>query len=131
MPLKYATITTTNTIADASVPLAYSLSFINVCCSCPYLSPPLSCMRRPDTTRSQASNATSWERPVKDGVSGQLANATGTPLGAGGKGKDGGGGAATGKSEGGGGGAPPPLPVGWKEVKDPKTGGVYYWNQVR
>lgn len=24
-----------------------------------------------------------------------------------------------------------PLPSGWTEVKDPKTGGSYFWNQVR
>lgn len=24
-----------------------------------------------------------------------------------------------------------PLPPGWTEVKDPKTGGSYFWNQVR
>lgn len=93
----------------------------------PLFSPPV----RQTDTRAQASHATSWERPVKEGASGQPTNANPHPCGAGGKGKDGGGGAAAGKSEGGGGGAPPPLPSGWKEVKDPKTGGVYYWNQVR
>lgn len=79
---------------------------------------------------AQASNATSWERPVKEGasVSGQLAGANPNSTGTGGKGKDGGGSSATtGKPEGGG----PPLPAGWTEVKDPKTGEVYYWNQVR
>lgn len=26
---------------------------------------------------------------------------------------------------------PGPLPAGWTEVKDPTSGGVYFWNQVR
>eukprot|EP00903_Cladosiphon_okamuranus_P018223 g16762.t1 len=78
---------------------------------------------------NKSSNATSWERPVKEAASTQPTNANPNPLGARGTGKEGGGGAATGKHEGGEGRKPPPLPAGWKELKDPKTGGVYYWNQ--
>lgn len=93
------------------------------------LSSPLLSYTKP--MRAQASNATSWERPVKEDSSGQPTKASPSPLGAGGKSKHGGGGTTRGKAEGGGGAAPPPLPAGWTELKDPETGGVYFWNQVR
>lgn len=79
----------------------------------------------------QSSNTTSWERPVvkiKDNANGNPPSPDGvkdaSPAVASSRPGQSASDSAVGKQE------PLPLPSGWQEVKDPTTGGVYYWNQV-
>ncbi|CAM9479530.1 unnamed protein product [Ectocarpus sp. 12 AP-2014] len=100
---------------------------------------------------NKSSNATSWVRPVVPpheapeperggGKGGGSGPAGSRPAGSrpgesasssdGGV-RNGGGSAASSTGEGGGQSSPPPLPAGWKKVKDPKSGGVYFWNKAK
>ena len=82
----------------------------------------------PFVNRFQSANTTSWKRPEasleelsKLQAAGQAGEGQGVK-------KEAGGDALKGKADG---GKPSPLPAGWTEVKDPKSGKVYFWNQVR
>ena len=78
--------------------------------------------------RFQSANKTSWKRPEASPE--ELAKLQAAGKGGGGQGvkKEEVHNAQKGKADG---GKPSPLPPGWAEVKDPKSGGVYFWNQVR
>lgn len=72
----------------------------------------------------QSSNATSWKRPViaAEDIARKSSSTTETNASASGGTGDCGGNVQAEVTG--------PLPSGWTEVKDPKTGGVYFWNQV-
>lgn len=81
--------------------------------------------------RFQSANTTSWKRPEASPEELSKLQAAGKGRGGGqgvkkeeGEGDD----AQKGKADA---GKPSPLPAGWTEIKDPKSGGVYFWNQVR
>ncbi|CAM9473589.1 unnamed protein product [Ectocarpus sp. 6 AP-2014] len=96
---------------------------------------------------NKSSNATSWVRPVvppheapeperggagKGGGPGPAGSGPGESSSRSDGGvRNGGGSAASSTGEGGGDSTPPPLPAGWKEIKDPKSGGVYFWNKAK
>lgn len=81
-----------------------------------------------ESIKHQSANTTSWKRPEaspEELANLQAAGKAGEPQA---NRKEDGGDAQTGKADG---GQPSPLPAGWVEIKDPTSGGVYFWNQVR
>ncbi|CAM9288250.1 unnamed protein product [Laminaria digitata] len=77
---------------------------------------------------NKSENKTSWKRPEASPEELSKLQTSGKAGGGHGVKKERGGDAQKGKTDG---GKPSPLPAGWTEVKDPKSGGVYFWNKAK